>query len=112
MPLSLRCATALFGHFGVEWDITQASADERTELARDEPITDQPTAMRVPGLDPQRRYLVTDVTPGPRRSPRSGPAQGSEVPDNDVSGAALGEIGLVIPAQLTLTALVMLIEAC
>jgi len=159
MPLSLRCATALFGHFGVEWDITQASADERAELAawiglykrhralihggrviridspddtawmhgvvaadrsaallsyvqRDEPIIDQPTAMRVAGLDPQRRYLVTDVTPGPHRSRRSGPAQGSEVPDNDVSGAALGEIGLVIPAQLTLTAMVMLIEAC
>jgi hypothetical protein len=28
MPLSLRCATALFGHFGIEWDITQAAEDE------------------------------------------------------------------------------------
>jgi alpha-galactosidase len=32
MPLSLRCATALFGHFGVEWDITKASAGELAEL--------------------------------------------------------------------------------
>jgi alpha-galactosidase len=34
MPLSLRCATALFGHFGIEWDITTASSDELTELAQ------------------------------------------------------------------------------
>ena len=33
MPLSLRCATALFGHFGIEWDITQATEEERAELA-------------------------------------------------------------------------------
>src|SRR5207344_2608713 len=33
MPLSLRCATALFGHFGVEWDITRADPDARAELA-------------------------------------------------------------------------------
>jgi alpha-galactosidase len=32
MPLSLRGATALFGHFGVEWDITQASAPDLAEL--------------------------------------------------------------------------------
>jgi alpha-galactosidase len=32
MPLSLRCATALFGHFGVEWDITTASAADLAEL--------------------------------------------------------------------------------
>jgi len=34
MPLSLRCATALFGHFGIEWDITQASQEELAELAQ------------------------------------------------------------------------------
>jgi alpha-galactosidase len=33
MPLSLRCATALFGHMGIEWDITQASRDELDQLA-------------------------------------------------------------------------------
>jgi alpha-galactosidase len=33
MPLPLRCATALFGHLGIEWDITQASSEELAELA-------------------------------------------------------------------------------
>ena len=32
LPLA-RCATALFGHLGIEWDITQASRDELTDLA-------------------------------------------------------------------------------
>ncbi|RKS77403.1 alpha-galactosidase [Motilibacter peucedani] len=32
--LSFRAATALFGHFGIEWDVTRASADERAELGR------------------------------------------------------------------------------
>jgi alpha-galactosidase len=33
LPLSFRCATALFGHMGVEWDLTSASEEERAELA-------------------------------------------------------------------------------
>jgi alpha-galactosidase len=31
--LSFRVATALFGHFGIEWDITEATADEQAGLA-------------------------------------------------------------------------------
>ncbi|HEY0473742.1 MAG TPA: alpha-galactosidase [Kribbella sp.] len=31
--LAFRATTALFGHFGIEWDISAASADERKELA-------------------------------------------------------------------------------
>ena len=31
--LSFRAGTALFGHFGIEWDITKASAEDRAELA-------------------------------------------------------------------------------
>lgn len=31
--LAFRAATALFGHFGIEWDISAASAEEREELA-------------------------------------------------------------------------------
>jgi alpha-galactosidase len=31
--LSFRAITALFGHFGIEWDIASASAEERQELA-------------------------------------------------------------------------------
>jgi len=157
MPLSLRCATALFGHFGIEWDITQASPEELAELVQwidlykhhrrlihsgrvvrleapdegawmygvisadqsaalmsyvqlDEPRNDQPVALRVPCLDPLRRYRVTDVTPGSRRPRREGLAQG-RLPGLEVSGAALAEIGLAIAAQRTLTALVILIEA-
>lgn len=32
--LSFRGATAMFGHLGVEWDLTSASAEDLTELAR------------------------------------------------------------------------------
>lgn len=31
--LEVRAATALFGHFGIEWDLTKASADEIDQLA-------------------------------------------------------------------------------
>jgi alpha-galactosidase len=157
MPLSLRCATALFGHFGIEWDITQASDAELAELAAwiglyrehrvlihaghlvridtpddtawmygvvaadtsaalmsyvqlDEPGHDQPAALRVPGLDPRRRYRVTDVTPGDRRPRRTSLADG-RLPAVQVSGAALAEIGLAIAPERTLTAAVLFIEA-
>jgi alpha-galactosidase len=33
LALSFRAATALFGHFGIEWDLTAASLAERAELA-------------------------------------------------------------------------------
>jgi alpha-galactosidase len=33
LPLSFRCLTALFGHMGIEWDITAASDAERADLA-------------------------------------------------------------------------------
>ncbi|WP_449290141.1 alpha-galactosidase [Nonomuraea purpurea] len=33
LPLAFRAATALFGHMGVEWDLTSASASELEELA-------------------------------------------------------------------------------
>ena len=156
MPLALRCATALSGHLGIEWDITQASPDELAELAAwiglykqhrallhsgrvirldtpddtawmhgvvaadqsaalmsyvqlDEPRSDQPAALRVPGLDPARRYRVTDVTPGGRPPRRAGVA-GERIPAAGVSGAALAGIGLAIPVQRPLTAAVILIE--
>jgi alpha-galactosidase len=146
MPLSLRGATALFGHFGIEWDLTQAPPGELAELAAwirlyqqhralihagrlvridtpddtawmhgvvaddsstalmsyvqlDEPRTGQPAALRMPGLDPRRRYRVTDVTPGAR------------LPAVEVSGAALAGIGLAIAPQRPLTAVILLIEA-
>jgi alpha-galactosidase len=158
MPLSLRCATALFGHMGIEWDITQAGSDELDQLAAwielykrhrdlihsgrmirldtvddtawmhgvvaadqsaalmcyvqlDEPRTDQPAAMLIPGLDPARRYRATEVTPGERLLQRAGLAD-DQLPGAEVSGAALAEIGLAIPAQRALAAAIVLIQAC
>jgi len=157
MPLSIRCGTALFGHFGIEWDINQASSEELAELAAwirlyqqhrslihngrvvqidtpddtawmqgvvapdrsaalmsyvqlDEPRNDQPAAIRVPGLDPARRYRLTDVTPGERLPRRSGLAE-APIPGMEASGAALAQIGLAIAARRALTAVVLLIEA-
>ena len=157
MPMSLRGATALFGHLGIEADITQASDEDVAELAGwirlyqrhralihsgrlvridtpddtawmhgvvaanqsaalmsyvqlDEPRNDQPAALRVPGLDPRRRYQVTDVTPGVRPPRRSG-LEEVRLTGLQVSGAALAEIGLAIAPQRTLTALVILVEA-
>lgn len=33
LPLDFRCAVALFGHLGIEWDLTEASSAERAQLA-------------------------------------------------------------------------------
>jgi alpha-galactosidase len=157
MPMALRGATALYGHFGIEADITQLSQDDIAELAGwielyqrhrglihsgrvtridtpddtawmhgvvaadrsaalvsyvqlDEPGNDQPAALRVPGLDPARRYQVTDVTPGPVRPRRSGLDEPG-IPAVQVAGAALAGIGLAIAPRRALTAAVILIEA-
>jgi alpha-galactosidase len=75
----------------------------------DEPRNDQPAALRVPGLDPRRRYRLTDVTPGLRLPRRSGLTD-ARLPSLEVSGAALAEIGLGISPQRPLTAVVVLIE--
>ncbi|PJI84754.1 alpha-galactosidase [Luteimicrobium subarcticum] len=32
LPLAFRAATSLFGHFGIEWDLTRASEEELAEL--------------------------------------------------------------------------------
>ena len=156
MPMSMRGATALFGHFGIEADITQISPDDLAELAGwiglyqrhrglihsgrmvrldtpddtawmygvvatdaaralmsyvqlDEPRNDQPAALRVPGLDPGRRYRITDVTPGPR--PPRRPGLGEPRSDGiEVSAQALTGIGLAIPPQRPLTPIVLLID--
>ena len=157
MPMSMRGATALFGHLGIEADITAIEDEDVAELADwiqlykrhralihsgrvvridtpddtawmhgvvaadqsatllsyvqlDEPRNDQPAALRVPGLDPRRRYQVSDVTPDPRRSRRSGLWK-ARIPSVQVSGAALAEIGLAIAPQRTLTVIVVLVEA-
>jgi alpha-galactosidase len=163
MPLSLRCATALFGHFGVEWDITTASAADLAELTAwialykrhrglihsglvrrvdtpddtawlhgvvaadgsaalmcyvqlEPPPHGRPAALRLPwlagpGLDPGRRYRVSDVTPGAPavRWPR--PTGDEILATAEVTGAVLAEVGLDRPAVRPLTAVVAFVEA-
>ena len=157
LPMSLRGATALFGHFGIEADITAVSEEDRAELAAwiglykrhrglihsgrmvridtpddtawiygvvapdasaalmnhvqlDQPRSDQPVALRVPGLDPGRRYRVTDVTPGERR-PRPGGSPPAGISAIEVSGAGLGDIGLAGAPQRPLTPTLLFVEA-
>jgi alpha-galactosidase len=161
MPLSLRGATALFGHFGVEWDITGASPEDlagltawialykrhrglihsglvrRAETPDDTawlhgvvaadgsaalmsyvqlepPPHDRPVALRLPGLDPGRRYLITDVTPrAPGERASGGPGRrGGPVPSGlEVPGAVLAGVGVDLPVLRPLTAAVLYLEA-
>lgn len=143
--LSFRAVTALFGHAGIEWDVTSASPEERADLARwidfyketrpllhsgeivrvDSPdpavwvhgvvspdraealfavVALAPTAaaipdsVRLPALDPDRRYRVQPVYPAgrPRSIERIEPAwlRGGEV---WLTGRALAATGIRTP---------------
>lgn len=146
--LSFRGATALFGHLGIEWDLTRATEQERAELARwvtayrthrdllhhgrslradvADPalrvhgvvrpdgsealvavvqlttgVAAPPPAVRIPGLDPDRRYDVRPLPPGDGASG----AYGAAAPPwwaggTRLSGRALAEVGVRVPAQL------------
>jgi alpha-galactosidase len=138
--LDFRFATALFGHFGLEWDIASASPSEVDAVAAaiayyrkvrdllhtgevvraDHPdpaayvhgvVTPEwalfayiqltssaravPAPMRLPGLDPDRRYQVTPVAPAgqPMTLGRAGPGWEPRV----LTGRALAEVGLRPP---------------
>jgi alpha-galactosidase len=141
--LSFRVATALFGHFGIEWDIASASPADQEALAEavafyksvrgllhtgtlvrgdlpdpsatltgvvgpDEAVFSYvqltsaertvPAPVRLPGLDPSRRYAVTPVTPG--GAPRS---QQVPPPSGDtrvLSGRALTDVGVRPPVLM------------
>jgi len=74
----------------------------------------RPAALRLPGLDPARRYLVTDVTPRApgERASRWPRRTGEEVlATTEVTGAVLARAGLDLPAVRPLTAVVVLVEA-
>jgi alpha-galactosidase len=139
--LSFRVATALFGHFGIEWDIASASPAEQEAVAgavafyksvrgllhtgtlvrgdlADPSATlsgvvsgaealfcyaqltssarTLPPPVRLPGLDPARRYEVTPVAPG--GAPRV--QQREDITPAVLSGRALSEVG-VRPPVLT-----------
>jgi alpha-galactosidase len=161
MPLALRCATALFGHLGIEWDLTQPAAAAPETLAElgawirlykqqrelihsgrllrvdlpddsawahgvvaadrsaalisyvqlDEPRHDRPAAVRIPGLDPGRHFRIMDVTPRSDRSGWPSRPQPGALWDAPMSGRALADIGLAIPAQRALSAVVIFAAA-
>ena len=141
--LPFRVATALFGHFGIEWDIASASPEDQAALADavafykevrpllhkgtlvrgDHPdpsaavtgVVDAdgalfsyvqltstartvPAPMRLPGLDPDRRYEVEPVFPGGR------PATQQLNPVNEkkqvMTGRALAEVGVRTPVLM------------
>lgn len=143
--LSFRAATALFGHFGIEWDIASATEDDRAGLAAvialykrvrsllhsgdlvtvDHPdpaalvhgvvATDRSLALfcyvqrtmsrfesplpaTIPGLDPNRTYLVERLAPtgGPHLRERA-PAPWVRAEPFRSTGAALGAVGLAVP---------------
>jgi alpha-galactosidase len=151
--LSFRAGTALFGSFGIEWDVTTTGPEERKELAAwvqlykdvrglihtgtvvraDQhdpsfalhgavapdrtdalyalvqlatPVTSVPGRLRLPGLDPDRRYRVAVQPPGDRPSlrQRRAPAwlaRGVELPGRVLAGAGLRAPALN-PEQLLL----------
>lgn len=156
--LDFRAATALFGHFGIEWDLTAASAEDRARLAewvayykavrtllhtgstvrrtlesgdlwlhgvvdpsraralysltlRERHITWPAGRVQLPGLDSAREYRVTVAGPGadatydPRIHPswyRTGIV---------LTGSALGEVGVHVPALDPDTAVLLDVEA-
>jgi alpha-galactosidase len=69
--LEFRAATAFFGHFGIEWDITQATPEERAELAawielhkRLRPLLHGGEVVRVDSPDPARLVHGVVATDG------------------------------------------------
>jgi alpha-galactosidase len=160
--LAFRAITALFGHFGIEWDVSSATEQERQELKEwvalykelrplihtgsvvradrgsDELIVHGVVApggsravyavvqltqsitvavgrVRLPGLEPGRNYRVGLLqTPGPELG--LGPWVAGTVPwltEEPVmmSGAALAAVGVVMPAQLPESALLLDVRA-
>jgi alpha-galactosidase len=143
--LSFRAGTALFGSFGIEWDVTTTGPEERKELAawvqlykdvrglihtgtvvrgdqhdpsfalhgavapdRSDalyalvqlatPLTSVPGQLRLPGLDPHRRYRVAPQPPGDRPSLRQRHAPGWLARGVELPGRVLAEAGLRAPA--------------
>jgi alpha-galactosidase len=153
LDLSFRAGTALFGSFGIEWDVTTTGPEERKELAawvqlykdvrgllhsgsvvradvgdpsfalhgvvaadRSEalfalvqlatPLTAVPGVLRLPGLDPDRRYRVAPQAPGDapelrQHRPPEWLAHGVELPGRALAGAGLRAPALN-PEQLLL----------
>ena len=141
LELSFRAATALFGHAGIEWDITEATPEQKEGLkgwasyykknrdflhsakmvrvdypdqhaylygvsnkeraiysyAQLEPcISQNPSTMTFPGLDPAARYEIKAVYPAgkPGYMAHGEPAWLGGI---ELSGSALGSVGVAAP---------------
>jgi alpha-galactosidase len=161
--LAFRAATALYGHFGIEWDLAAASADELTQLdmwislyktyrsllhtgdmvrvdtadeslnlygavspSQDEALFVLASIARsdvsprgrfvLRGLDPARSYTVRPIIPGGRPSgfiapPWFGAATGDGYEGIVMSGRALHEVGVQMPAMFPESALLLEVRA-
>ncbi|HXR45135.1 MAG TPA: alpha-galactosidase [Pseudolysinimonas sp.] len=158
--LSFRAITALVGHFGIEWDVSSATPEEREELAeaiayyrRRRPLLhsgrlvhaddrdpssslygvvshdradavfvvaqlaaapfERVDAAVLPGLDPDRLYRVRLGLPlDPRAAAdRGAPSWLAEGGVLELTGAALGELGIPMPSLLPEHAIVLDVEA-
>ncbi len=158
--LSLRLATALFGHAGIEWDVTRASDDERRMLAdwvaavqRFRPLLHSgrtvrpdadddasrlvlgvvapdrgealyslatvaasrvavPPPLRLPGLDPDRRYRVARVPLGAApHAVQDAPPAWFAAGELDAPGRVLAEVGLPVPLLAPEQAIVLHVTA-
>jgi alpha-galactosidase len=155
--LDLRAGTAFFGDLGVEWDVSQASAQDRARLAEwialykqhrpllhggrtfrvdtgsdaywihgvvsadrseavlayvqlDEAVP-EPVPFLVPGLDPTRCYLASELTPAERAVH---PALADYRWAGDgllLSGAVLAGVGLPPPQRWPASALLVQLQA-
>jgi alpha-galactosidase len=147
LPLDFRAATAMFGAFGIEWNLTEASESEldqlaawvsryqayrpllhsgrvvRIDLADDAALVhgviaaDRHSALlayaqldealrgsvelRIPGLIPAQRYALRWAGPFDPKPPSRAPRLNPDGPTGgvSVSGAALAEVGLVMPRR-------------
>ena len=144
LDLGIRCATALFGHAGIEWDVTGCTADELATLRRwvalykrhrgllhsgrvvradlpdrssllhgvvaqdattalfayvhlETSPTTRPGRIRLPGLDPARRYCVRVLDDlGPIESIRNSEPSWT-TGEVTLPGSVLGSVGLPMP---------------
>jgi alpha-galactosidase len=99
LPLAFRAATAFFGHFGIEWDLTKAddvdvAADRSAAIIAlvqlDDAMHNRPGPVRVPGLDPARAYVVARIDP---REPSDDDVV---LPAGPLSGHVLGHVGVQV----------------
>jgi alpha-galactosidase len=145
LDLAFRAGTAMFGHFGIEWDVSRATDEERAELAawvatykelrpllhggdvvradhmprgselhgvvsrdRDDAVfalvqtepldSSLPARLVLPGLDPDRSYLLRALPPGdrPRTMQVEAPAW---LTDGEITlpGSVLAQVGVAVP---------------